>query len=50
MHITETALRKVKHGIASALDRHNSVPFFMLDLSATVDTIDQNQLLGLLRN
>ena len=50
MHSTETALLKVKHDISSALDRHNSVLFVMLDLSAAFDTIDQNQLLGLLRD
>ena len=50
MHSTETALLKVKHDISSALDRHNSVIFVMLDLSAAFDTIDQNQLLGLLRD
>ena len=48
--LTETALLKVKHDISSALDRHNSVLFVMLDLSAAFDTIDQNQLLGLLRD
>ena len=50
MHSTETALLKVKHDISSALDRHNSVLFVMLDLSAAFDTIYQNQLLGLLRD
>ena len=50
MHSTETALLKVKHDISSALDRHNSVLFVMLDLSAAFDTVDQNQLLGLLRD
>ena len=50
MHSTETALLKVKHDISSALDKHNSVLFVMLDLSAAFDTIDQNQLLGLLRD
>ena len=50
MHSTETALLKVKHDISSALDRHNSVLFVMLDLSAAFDTIDQNQLWGLLRD
>ena len=49
MHTTGTAPLKVKHDISSALDKHNSVPFVMLDLSA-FDTIDQNQLLGLLRD
>ena len=50
MHSTETALLKVKHDISSALDRHNSVLFVMLDLSAAFDTIEQNQLFGLLRD
>ena len=50
MYSTETALLKVKHDISSALDRHNSDFFVMLDLSAAFDTIDQNQLLGLLRD
>ena len=50
MYSTETALLKVKHDISSALDRHNSVFFVMLDLSAAFDTIDQNQPLGLLRD
>ena len=50
MHSTETALLKVKQDISSALDIHNSVLFVMLDLSAAFDTIDQNQLLGLLRD
>ena len=50
MHSTDTALLKVKHDISSALDRHNSVLFVMLDLSAAFDTIDQNHLLGLLRD
>ena len=49
MHSTETALPKVKHDISSALDKHNSVLFVMLDLSAAFDTIDQNHLLVLLR-
>ena len=50
MHSTDTALLKVKHDISSALDKHNSVLFVMLDLSAAFDTINQNQLLGLLRD
>ena len=50
MHSTETTLLKVKHDISSALDRHNSVLFVMLDLSAAFDTIYQNQLLSLLRD
>ena len=49
MHSTETALLQVKHDISSALDRHNSVLFVMLDLSAAFDTIDQDQPWGLLR-
>ena len=44
----ETALLKMKHDISSALDRHNSVILVMLDLSAAFDTVDQDQLLGLL--
>ena len=50
MHSTETALLKVKHDISSALNRHNSVLFVILDLSAALDTIDQNQRLCLLRD
>ena len=48
MHSTETALLRVKHDIASSLDRNNAVLFVMLDLSAAFDTIDQDQLLCLL--
>ena len=53
MHSTDTALLKVKHDISSDLARHNPVLFVMLVLSATfdtIDTVDQNQLLGLLRD
>ena len=44
MNSTENALLKVKHDMSSALDRHNSVLFAMLVLSASFDTVDQNQL------
>ena len=49
LHNTETALLRVKHDIAGALDR-NYAMFVMLDLSAAFDTIDHAHLLKLLQD
>lgn len=48
MHSTETALLRVQHDIASALDNNQAVALVMLDFSAAFDTIDQGRLLQLL--
>ena len=50
LHGTETALLRVKHDIAGALDRNHAMMFVMLDLSAAFDTIDHAHLLKLLQN
>ena len=43
-HSTETALLKVHHDIATALDRNQPVALIMLDLSAAFDVIDHEIL------
>ena len=43
-HSTETALVRVHHDIASALDKNRCVVLLMLDLSAAFDVIDHNIL------
>ena len=50
LHSTETALLRVKHDIAGALDRNQAMMFVMLDLSASFDTIDHAHLLKLLQD
>ena len=50
LHSTETALLRVNHDIASALDKNYVVLFAMLDLSAAFDTIDQEQLVHVLQD
>jgi len=44
-HSTETALTRVHNDIMSELDKHNSVIFIQLDLSAAFDTVDREILL-----
>ena len=46
-HSTETALLKVQHDIASALDDNCVVLLVTLDLSAAFDSVDQEQLMSL---
>ena len=46
-HSTETALPKVQHDIASALDDNCVVMLVTLDLSAAFDSVDQEQLMSL---
>jgi len=43
-HSTETALLKVHHDIAEALDRKRMVALVLLDLSAALDVIDHKIL------
>ena len=50
LHSTETALLRVKHDIAGALDKNHAMMFVMLDLSAAFDTIDHAHLLKLLQD
>ena len=50
LHSTETAMLRVKHDIAGALDRNHAMMFVMLDLSAAFDTIDHAHLLKLLQD
>ena len=50
LHSTETALLRVKHDIAGALDRNHAMMFVMLNLSAAFDTIDHAHLLKLLQD
>ena len=47
---TGTALLRVKHDIAGALDRNHATMFVMLDLSAAFDTIDHAHLSKLLQD
>ena len=50
LHSTETALLRVKHDIAGALDRNHAMMFVMLNLSAAFDTIDHAHLFKLLQD
>ena len=50
LHSNETALLRVKHDIAGALDSNNAMMCVMLDLSAAFDTIDHAHLLTLLQD
>ena len=50
LHSTKTALLRVKHDIAGALDRNHAMMFVMLDLSAAFDTINHAHLLKLLQD
>ena len=50
LHSTETAMLRVKHDIAGALDRNHAMMFVMLDLSAAFDTIDHAHLFKLLQD
>ena len=49
-HSTETALLRVHHDMASALDNGHSVVLVMLDLSAAFDVIDHDILFNRLQH
>ena len=50
LHSTETAMLRVKHDIAGALDRNHAMMVVTLDLSAAFDTIDHAHLFKLLQD
>ena len=49
-HSTETALARVQHDIAGALDKNRGVMLAMIDLSAAFDTVDHGKFLTLLQD
>ena len=48
LHSTETALMRVQHGIANAMDTNQAALLVLLDMSAAFDTIDANILIDTL--
>ena len=50
LHSTETALTRVQHDIANAMDTNQTALLVLLDMSAAFDTIDANILIDTLRN
>ena len=49
-HSTETALVKVKNDILNAIDNHQVTVMLLLDLSASVDTVNRSILINRLEN
>ena len=50
LHGTETALMRVQHDIANAMDNNQAALLVLLDMSAAFDTIDANILIDTLHN
>ena len=50
LHSTETALMRVQHDIANAMDTNQAALLVLLDMSAAFDTIDANILIDTLHN
>ena len=50
LHSTETALMRVQHDIANAMDTNQAALLVLLDMSAAFDTIDANILIYTLHN
>ena len=50
LHSTDTALMRVQHDIANAMDTNQAALLVLLDMSAAFDTIDANVLINTLHN
>ena len=50
LHSTETALMRIQHDIANAMDTNQAALLVLLDMSAAFDTIDANILTDTLHN